>query len=302
MTTETVPEIRPGRAEALTELVEDEDGGARALLLVADGAPAGAALLRFGYREDLDLGYLELVVDPDRRRRGHGRLLADAAAQCAISLGHTRLSADVLEGSAGDRFARRLGGVATLHDVRSTLLLETLDWTLVHSRAEPDPAYRLVQWDGACPDELVAAYARARESMNDRPLGTGAREPWRWDVGRVRRWEDRQERAGLRQLVTAAVHRATRAVAGYTELLVPADPHGVWQDDTTVVAAHRGRRLGLAVKSANLLHLRALEPAARVVLTWNAADNRYMRAVNEQLGFVVADTWVQLEAPLPLRA
>jgi RimJ/RimL family protein N-acetyltransferase len=52
--------------------------------------------------------------------------------------------------------------------------------------------------------------------------------------------------------------------------------------------AHRGHRLGLAVKIANLEALARRAPAARLIVTGNAAVNAPMIAVNDMLGFEVA--------------
>jgi hypothetical protein len=52
-----------------------------------------------------------------------------------------------------------------------------------------------------------------------------------------------------------------------------------------VVAEHRGNRLGLLIKAANLRAARQRWPTARSVLTWNAVENRHMLAINTLLGF-----------------
>ena len=58
------------------------------------------------------------------------------------------------------------------------------------------------------------------------------------------------------------------------------------QGDTLVAPAHRGHRLGLRVKLANLELLIGENPEVRAIETFNAADNRWMVAVNEAMGFV----------------
>jgi GNAT superfamily N-acetyltransferase len=57
------------------------------------------------------------------------------------------------------------------------------------------------------------------------------------------------------------------------------------QFDTIVLPEHRGHRLGMLVKAANLLQVRRAAPTATSIVTWNAAENRHMLAVNEALGF-----------------
>ncbi len=51
---------------------------------------------------------------------------------------------------------------------------------------------------------------------------------------------------------------------------------------------HRGHRLGLAVKLANLDFLAEREPAVRMIGTGNAQENAPMIAVNDMLGFEIA--------------
>ncbi|HEY0700616.1 MAG TPA: GNAT family N-acetyltransferase, partial [Micromonospora sp.] len=55
---------------------------------------------------------------------------------------------------------------------------------------------------------------------------------------------------------------------------------------------HRGHRLGLATKVANLRQAMAAEPAWRRMDTWNAAVNEYMLAINTALGFRPLDRWI----------
>ena len=101
----------------------------------------------------------------------------------------------------------------------------------------------------------------------------------------VREEEQRWIEAGEPALVAAAVHEATGEVVAYTVLLVAQASKKVEQWDTLVVPAHRGHRLGLAVKLANLDALARVAPGVERILTWNAAENGPMRSINDALGF-----------------
>jgi hypothetical protein len=59
------------------------------------------------------------------------------------------------------------------------------------------------------------------------------------------------------------------------------------QHDTSVVAAHRGHRLGLLLKLGMLHWLAEAEPQLREIDTWNAETNGHMIGVNELLGYRV---------------
>ena len=87
-------------------------------------------------------------------------------------------------------------------------------------------------------------------------------------------------------LVMAAEHIPTRTLAAFTGFAaVPNTDEFVHQDDTLVIKEHRGKRLGMLVKTANLQRLAAERPSVRRVGTWNAEENSYMLSINVALGF-----------------
>lgn len=310
VTHEEFPELDPpDRRESVAELAEDAEAAVIALLALDDGRAVGGAVAHLELLEDLDRASVELIVSAPARRRGVARRLADALAAQLLAAGRTRVGTDVRTGGPGESFAVALGGRVTQVDVQSRLDLDGTDAAELRTLvAGVDSAYRLVQWDGRCPDDLVDAFAAVRTAMNDAPRGSAEREPLRWDTARVRRWEERSRRKGMRSLTTAAVHERSGEVAGFTEIQVPGahvagrTPTGVWQEDTAVIAGHRGHGLGLVIKAANLLRLQAEHPGVGCVITWNAESNRHMRQVNERLGFQVSHRWSEVELALPLDA
>lgn len=87
--------------------------------------------------------------------------------------------------------------------------------------------------------------------------------------------------------MTAAIeHAPTGHLVGFSSLSVPAQPHRcVAQYATLVLREHRGNRLGMLLKVANLHHLEQVAPGHPSVTTFNAEENRHMLSVNESLGF-----------------
>ncbi len=81
---------------------------------------------------------------------------------------------------------------------------------------------------------------------------------------------------------------------------------GVWKQEpsvaeqwnTIVEPDHRGHRLGLAVKIANLRHLRREVPEALRLETWNANENSRMIEINELLGFQIVERVDEFELTL----
>jgi hypothetical protein len=62
-------------------------------------------------------------------------------------------------------------------------------------------------------------------------------------------------------------------------------PGSITQQDTLVAGGHRGHRLGMLVKVANLRQAQERWPSVRSVLTWNASENQHMLSINIALGF-----------------
>ena len=145
-----------------------------------------------------------------------------------------------------------------------------------------------MQWAGPTPPEWLDDLAVLIGRMStDAPTGDLTLEPQRWDADRVRERDavavrerralGRHRRAGRRR-APRGVHRGVHLRRART-----ASPS---QGDTLVARAHRGHRLGLRIKLANLELLLREHPEVRAIDTFNADDNRWMIAVNEAMGFV----------------
>ena len=292
---EEVPEVDPpGELESRSELDGDSESGRGGLLAFHGGEAVGAAVYELPLHEDLDDAYVWLFVPKPLRRRGHGRALLDAALDTVSAAGRSHIRGDTRVDGAGAGFSDAVGARSTQIDLGNLLDVTTTDPATLRELAAPDPAYTLVSWQDRCPDELLDHLAQLRIAMNDAPKGDEPRDHWTWDAQRERARETRHLRWGMRTHVTAAVHRDSGELAAFTELLISERPTTAQQEDTAVIAAHRGHGLGIAVKAANLLRLHEHEPHIKRVLTWNAETNRHMRAVNERLGFRVVNRWHDL--------
>jgi GNAT superfamily N-acetyltransferase len=108
-----------------------------------------------------------------------------------------------------------------------------------------------------------------------------------WSVERLIADEEREQSSPRAFLTVAAEHVASASLVGFSVLSVPAETsRAVMQDDTLVLRDHRGHRLGMLLKLANLAHLQRVSPGHPSVITFNAEENRPMLSVNEAVGFV----------------
>ena len=254
--------------------------------------------------ENTDRAFLGLVVDPAARRGGTGRELLRHGAGRAGGNGRTILDGVAVTGGAGEEFARAIGAKLSLAEVRRIQYLGKIaPGVIAGLRAEAERAatgYSLVSWTGEIPEELLAGTAEVFNAFNDAPHGEGI-EDEAWDAERVRERTGTLQRLGLlRGYGIAALHDATGEMAGFTAVLVdPECPQWGFQQLTAVVRGHRGRRLGLLVKTAMLGLLADAEPQLEWIATGNAAENAHMIAVNEQLGYeVVPPGWNSYEIPV----
>src|SRR5580692_104615 len=243
--------------------------------------------------ENLDRAGGGPVVHPAARRRGYGRALLRHEAARAAADGRSVLSAQVVSGSAGEAFAAAVSAKPGLVEARRVQYLAKIDAGRVAelrgSAARAAAGYSLVSWTGDIPDQHLAPLAHVVNAFEDAPHGENV-QPESWDAARVRERTGAHVRAGLlREYAVAALHDGTGEMAAYTGVIVdPAAPSWGFQGLTAVTRAHRGRRLGLLVKTAMLELLAEVEPQVELIMTSNAAANDHMIAVNEQLGYEVA--------------
>lgn len=288
------------RAETDALLRSPVAGGERRVVLLArddTGAPAGSAWVSFPEPPN-DRGiFVNVTVRPALRRRGIGSTLLAAALELSADSGRDQVWSDFAAGTAGEGFAAAAGFVETLREPVSVLRLSDVDPSLL---AGVDPRrsgdYRLVRSLGRIPDEYAGSYAAVKREMADAPQGDSGWETPPWDVAKLREAEDHARACG-KELYRVIAVAPDGVVAGLTEVdVTTCAPTRAGQEDTIVSAAHRGHRLGLAMKLDMVGWLCAERPEVRETATWNAEANSHMRAINERLGARVDVWWSDVKA------
>jgi GNAT superfamily N-acetyltransferase len=231
---------------------------------------------------------LELIVHPGLRRRGVARVLLATALPDLVQDGCDEVLGWPYDGS-GNALSARLGLTSRQDERCSRLRIADVDEAQQRSWIDdaPGPArgYRLVQWQGVCPDELLTPFRQASDALADAPLDD-------IDLGTPPLTDEQvreREAAWARrtwQASTSLVLAPAGSGAGMSQLFVaPGRPQFGHQGDTGVVAAHRGHALGRWLKAANLAQARAAHPELAVVQTYNAQSNPWMLAINVEMGF-----------------
>jgi GNAT superfamily N-acetyltransferase len=287
-----------GEAEMRT-IFSDHEYNARTLLLghTDEGEPAGAAEVGLPTKDNLSVANVEVSVRPALRGRGIGRRLLERAEELAAAGERSVLQGSTFGRSATlasreARFAMAAGFSHARTEVRRELRLPlqaSRMEALERENAGRATDFELVSWSRHCPDELVESLGRLLTTLTaDEPHGELEVEAQSYDVERTRRWEGDLEHAGRELICTAAVSKETGELAAVTEIGMPRPGEDLAMQFATVVAPeHRGHRLGVLVKLANLRLSARRELAPRRICTWNAEANEHMIRVNDELGFEI---------------
>jgi GNAT superfamily N-acetyltransferase len=240
--------------------------------------------------DNRDLAWFEVSVPPALRRQGHGTQMLRFLEDWARERGRTKVGGYCWDGSPGEAFAAHHGYPRLFQSINRRQHLDDVPSERVRElhaaalRAAED--YEVLHIEGRTPADLLEDVARMAEAINDAPLDDLDIEDEVFTAERVAAYESAQIQGGMRLYRGIARHRDTGELAGNTVMAVEAERPSVGhQQDTSVVRAHRGHRLGLLLKTDMMLWLSDAEPELRTVDTFNAESNDHMIAVNEELGY-----------------
>lgn len=288
----------PGREDSLGLLLTPirEFGPCRFWAAYVDGLLVGVATLGMPSAENSHLGVARIEVHADYRRRGIGTDLLRVVVPVVREAGRRTIMGGGVKGpSACSEWGRSLGFVETQSVVQQRLTIANMDrrrWSV-----DTPPGYRLVRWAESAPEELVASFAVARQAILDAPDPGKSFQEIKWSAQRVREEEENHRRRNIEVRVVAAVSEQSGDVAGITEMLIfPESPEDGAQQDTAVLAAHRGCGLGVCMKAAMMNWLLAERPAMAHVMTTIDSGNVHMIRVNDQIGYETTSALTRLEA------
>ena len=297
-------------AESLPGYLDTRHRPRRLVAARSGGAVVGRAMY-LHLADDPDVAWADVQVLPAFRRRGIGGALVDRMERLARDAGRRRL---IIYAPSADRPGPRITpptGVGalpadnaevrflsargfTLEQVErcSRLALPVADDTvgslLVTAGRAAGSEYRIVLWSGATPAPRQAQVADLYTVMSIEEPSAGLDEPPDvWTVDRLVAAEQQDADAARTRLVAAAEHLPSGRLVAFTVLSAPLDTRRpVAQEDTLVIPGHRGRRLGMLLKAANIQYLQRVRPGHPAIITYNAEENRHMLDVNEAVGFL----------------
>ncbi|HSV40763.1 MAG TPA: GNAT family N-acetyltransferase [Nocardioidaceae bacterium] len=298
------PWVRPMTTEMRREYwVKGWDGDPpRVFVGERDGELVAWASLELPTRDNTHLSWANILVRQDVRRQGLGTQLFDHLVAEARAAGRTSFGTDGWESDAAWGFAAKHGLAHKSQEIQRRLNPQEIDRELLEKHIEEAQraasAYELVRIHGRTPDELIDAAVAITGAINDAPTDDLDIEDEVFTVERLRAYEDTNVSTG-RLYTIYARHLESGELAGKTIVQVENErPNAGNQHDTSVVAAHRGHKLGLLLKASMVQWLAVAEPQVDAIDTFNAESNDHMIGINEQLGYVILGRALEFQRDL----
>jgi GNAT superfamily N-acetyltransferase/RimJ/RimL family protein N-acetyltransferase len=250
------------------------------------------------------LAFAGMLVHPDHRNTPIAEAILDEVYAVMKEDERTVLVADAWADSPLESFWTGHGLDIAMCAAQRRLLPGDLDWAgldeLHQASVEASAEYDVIEIPSPAPPDLIDPLLDLQRTMNDAPIGDLALEDDEWSEERYRSYEQAMHHRHIRLIRLVARRRSDGELGGFTVVAIEAGrPHLGFQEDTAVVGAHRGRRLGLRMKIEMLRLLAEREPQVEQIDTWNADSNAHMIAVNEAIGCVVVGRGVEVQRKLP---
>ncbi|HIW92495.1 MAG TPA: GNAT family N-acetyltransferase [Candidatus Corynebacterium avicola] len=256
--------------------------------------PLGMADLTLPNKEDTDQAWVEIIVPPVHRGRGVGRFLVENALRPAIEESGRSIvsffSELVSESREENSLTRELGlePKCSAHSQKLDLPLaddrfrRLRDATLQHING-----YRIDGWVGEVPDEHIDLWCElVNEFSRGLPMEDFESEPPLTTPDRIREREEKNRQTGKTFVTSVAFAKDGSLVAlTQAEVGTSASCTLALQANLIVTHAHRGHRLGMAVKLEGLRLLHEYFPNITTIATWNSQVNVHPLGLNREIGF-----------------
>ncbi|NQX27691.1 GNAT family N-acetyltransferase [Microbacteriaceae bacterium VKM Ac-2854] len=274
----------------------------RAFVAEADGRMLGLGRIEWTLEDDDDAVWISVRVEATQRGRGVGRALTARLVAVARELGRPVVQTWTANPVPflGPELAPASGAGSIDSSSAGVRALLADDWTLeqvervsrielpIEVAAPVVDAYDTVTWLGPTPGHWERDIAALHSAISvDAPSAGLSAVAENWSIEHLRARDAMHNTTGMTELTVAARHRASGRLVGYSSLdLFDDRRRPALQNDTVVLAEHRGHRLGMRLKQAGFALLQSTAPECRAIYTWNAEENRPMLRVNEEVGFV----------------
>lgn len=267
----------------------------------------GGGMIFFPQLDNLDKTYTGVCIAPGHQRRGAGGLVLDRLVERAAAQGRTTVllesqySFEAREDHGHRRFAERHGFAVASVEVSRMLPLPVPEERLqawIDEAAPYHGDYRIETFEEV-PDELLPSVCYVLNQLAlDAPTGDIEFEAEQITPEIRREFDARNKKRGTSKIETLAIDAEGQAVAVTAIGIQSEEADKVHQWATIVNREHRGHRLGLAIKAANLRAVQRAFPERTAAYTSNHEDNANMVAINEKMGFRPVELFVEFQRKL----
>ncbi len=270
-------------------------------IAVASAALSYDTELSPDYETSSHICHVQIEVGPSCRRKKIATELLKRMSEKARSLEKDTIRADA-ENSTALKFCRHLKGELIHKEVQHRLYMEDVDWQLVDQWLEkgrtrfPGTAVETFQ---ECPEKDIEEFCRIyTELINQRPVGDIEEELI--TTPESRRVEEGSFRKRGTEWHTMISREDDGRISAMTDIMYnPQEPYRIHQYFTGVLSRYRRRGLAKRLKAEMLLYISKRFPDAEYITTTTASDNKPMRAINKQLGFMPKKTYFMFRWALP---
>jgi GNAT superfamily N-acetyltransferase len=291
-----------GEEELLTSFREgDPEERAEPFGAYVDGELVGTGMAFVPLLDNLDKLYFTVGVLPEHRGRGYGDALVEHALGLARAesrsalVGWSHLPVEGYERHPHHRFATRHDFTLANTEVRRLLELPVPDERLqrwADEAAVHHEGYRIESYVDEVPEHLKTSLVGLHNQLAvDAPTGDIGFEAGAMTVEIFDEHQRQQRMTGREMFMTLAVWTDPDGVeqtVAHSTLSCPPGDHDLPflnQWGTFVDRAHRGHRLGVAVKAGTLRPIQKAHPKRTLVSTTNSPQNGPMVAINQMMGF-----------------
>jgi GNAT superfamily N-acetyltransferase len=289
------------RADGVTLLLSSGTGGElwEAYGAFCEGRMLGELIVTGNLLDNKQMARIFIWTHPEAQRRGIGTALSSYADTRVRELGrsicHAQGRIGVDRGNGNRAFAERMGYTLANTEIERRLPLPADAALLDRLAAEAAPHHRDYEIRtvvGPVPDDLAESYVALKNLLIvEAPMGELDVEAGQETAAELAVQDQYLVESGRTRVGSYAMDGASTVVA-YTVSAVSNDHHDhVDQWGTLVHPAHRGHRLGMAVKCEGLRALSEHFPGKRFIETTNAETNAHMVGINEALGFRVVQVY-----------
>jgi GNAT superfamily N-acetyltransferase len=242
--------------------------------------------------ENRHLANFDINVLQEFRRQGHGRALLREIVAVAEADDRTVLGSGTVAQHDAEKFLAAHGFTQKILERRSRCHIKQVpqelldDWIASGEAKAAAAGYTLVWFETPVPAEHRAGFLDVLATMNDAPRDDLDMDDWVMTEERLADRERRAAESGNREWIMIVRHEPTGEYVSFTGVeWHPSLPQLLWQGGTAVKPAHRGHAIGRWVKASMMQKIRTEAPDAEFIDTFNAGSNKWMLAINDDLGF-----------------